>query len=58
MDMCGGDVVVKGKGWFRKKPMDLCVYENEDREDGVGAGVNTTPDVGISDEKLFIIKSS
>jgi hypothetical protein len=25
-----------------KKPMDLCVFESEEREDGVGAGANTT----------------
>jgi hypothetical protein len=30
------------QGWFRKKPMDLCVSENEEHEDGVGSGVNTT----------------
>ena len=24
------------------KPMNLCAYENEDHEDGVGVGVNST----------------
>ena len=28
--------------WFRKKPMDLCGYESEDHEHGVGTGVNST----------------
>jgi hypothetical protein len=28
--------------WFRKNSMDLCTYEREEREHGVGPGVNTT----------------
>ena len=26
--------VTRGKVWLQKKPMDLCVYEREDHEDG------------------------
>ncbi len=33
----------KDKGLVvKKKTMDLCVYESQEREDGVGSGVNTT----------------
>ncbi len=28
--------------WFRKKPMNLCVCDNEECEDGVGTCVNGT----------------
>jgi hypothetical protein len=31
----------KVKGLVPKKPMDLCVFESEDHECGVGVGVNT-----------------
>ena len=27
---------------LRKKPMNLCVYDREEREHGVGTGVNAT----------------
>jgi hypothetical protein len=30
------------KVWLRKKPMDLCAWESEEHEHGVGAGANTT----------------
>jgi hypothetical protein len=30
------------KVWLRKKPMDLCACESEEREHGLGVGVNTT----------------
>ena len=38
----GETVTVRRPFWFRKKPMNLCVCDNEEREYGVGAGVNTT----------------
>jgi hypothetical protein len=30
------------KVWLRKKIMDLCTFESEDHDHGVGAGANTT----------------
>ena len=30
----------RAKIWMRKKAMDLCACESEEREHGVGAGVN------------------
>jgi hypothetical protein len=35
-------VVTRTKVWLRKKTMDLCVCESEEREHGVSAGVNAT----------------
>ena len=32
----------RAKVWLLKKPIDLCACEREEREDGVGAGVNST----------------
>ena len=32
----------RAKVWLQKNPMDLCACEREEREDGVGAGVNST----------------
>ncbi len=30
------------KVWLRKKTMDLCTFESEEHDHGVGTGVNTT----------------
>ena len=32
----------RAKVWLRKKPIDLCACESEEREHGVGAGANST----------------
>ncbi len=36
---------------FRKEPMNLCIYEREEREHGVGVGVNTN----VPSETLYVI---
>ncbi len=35
-------ICLKDVSGVKKNPMNLCVYESEEREDGVGAGVNDT----------------
>jgi hypothetical protein len=49
----GESAAGRGKVWLRKKPMDLCACESEEREHGVGAGANTTLLSGSSG--LFIM---
>ena len=36
----GESAAARVKVWFRKKTIDLCASESEEREHGVGAGVN------------------
>ncbi len=47
----------KGKGLVPKKPVNLCVCENEDHEYGLDTGVNSTM---LSDtlEEVFYLKVS
>ena len=35
-------VTSRARVWLRKKTMDLCAFESEEHEHGVGAGVNST----------------
>ena len=43
----------RAKVWLRKKPMDLCACESEEREHGVGAGVNAM--VKAADESVCLL---
>jgi hypothetical protein len=49
----GESAAGRAKVWLRKKSMDLCACESEEREYGVGAGANTTLLSGSSG--LFIM---
>ena len=37
----GESATRRTKVWFRKKPIDLCVWESEECEHGVGVGANS-----------------
>ena len=42
LEVVGLGEVVRRLIWFRKKTLNLCGCDNEEREDGVGSGVNPT----------------